>query len=93
MKAKRRYIGVSKPSCPECAAVLIKARIAFAEGHTKNAHGVRNVEAAGFAHPHFAANLADRIGHGNTFEGGLPRGPLLAASIKRGGDEVAMGRN
>jgi len=76
MKAKRRYIGVSKPCCPECAAVLIKARITFAEGHTKNAHGVRNVQQAGFTHPHFASNLADRIGTGTLSKKGFHEAPF-----------------
>ncbi|MGI6855191.1 nucleic acid/nucleotide deaminase domain-containing protein [Mesorhizobium sp. 1B3] len=62
LKAHRRYIGVSKPCCPECAAVLKRARISFSEGHTKNAHGVRNVANENFSHPHFASDLAERLG-------------------------------
>jgi OTT_1508-like deaminase len=51
VRPTRRYIGVSKPCCPECTAILQDARFQFAESHTLNAHVVGNAERL-FTHPH-----------------------------------------
>jgi hypothetical protein len=77
LKTSRRFIGVSKPCCPECAAILKVARISFTEGHANKAHVVRNVNGARFSHPNLVgASLADRLGTELLSPGGAHEAPF-----------------
>lgn len=70
VRPARRYIGVSKPCCPECTAILRAAKFNFTGSHDRNAHAVRNAEEA-FTHPHLRIDeLAGEFARGAR---GLPR--------------------